>query len=193
MCPSSQKAIKYVLFEDDIATSATYDTSINASFWTWTWIKFNGTESIDARARARAGKRKGQFACDFVVSNSCAVPADKSFSHLRSAITHALLYYLPARMRERDWSSAAPFFIRVGFLDGSGLKRIRARRIIGNESHQGRAWPAHTISHFFSWSGNFFNACASPTPIRTICRGWRPEPPQAVHIAEGQLCNLAKR
>lgn len=51
--------------------------------------------------RARAGKRKGQFACDFVVSNSCAVPADKSFSHLRSAITRSIILFTGADERKR--------------------------------------------------------------------------------------------
>lgn len=143
--------------------------------------------SLLTRARTKA---KEEFACDFVVSNSyvCAVPADTSCSHLRPSITRSIILYLSARMIERDWSSAAPFFIRVGFLDGSGLKRIRARRIIGNESHQGRSWPAHHFTFFFLVPE--FLQCVR---FSYSYRGWRPEPPQAVHIAEGQLCNFARR
>lgn len=177
MCPSSQKAIKYVLVEDDIATSATYDTSINASFWTWTWIKFNGTESIDARARA--GKRKGQFACDFVVSNSCAVPADKSFSHLRPTITRSIILFIGADERKRL------IFGRSIFHPGGVFGWVRPEK--DTRAQNNRKWvaPRSRLAcayHFtFIFLVREFLQCVR---FSYSYRGWRPEPPEAVHIAQ---------
>lgn len=162
-CPSSspQKANKMQRMTlQEVQRTTHQSTAPQRVLWTWTWryiIQWHRVETIDARNESE----RGQFACDFVVSKLMWIARRSQVVHTFARLLHALLF-----ITDRDWSSAASFFIRVGFLDGSGLKRIRARRIIGNESLQGRnrrAQPGRLDHFYFFWRSRIsHNACASP-------------------------------